>query len=141
MKTFLGIPYPIRKTPKGFMYSQGGINQIKSDMLVLLLTNPGERVMNLNYGTPLRRLIFDPNDITLQLQARNMIINSIKQWEPRIAVQNIIVSNRVDQTQLNSGDDRTEIENILFIQIIFVDPQNIKVVQDLTLEVPLGGSS
>ena len=138
MKNFLGIPYPIRKTTKGFFYSQSGIKQIKSDLLSLLLTNPGERVMNPNFGTPLRSLLFEPNDPTVQLQAKNMIINSIKSWEPRIAIKNIIVS-QIGNTDLNSNDNKQEIEHILFIKIIFVDPENIKTIQELTLEVPLTG--
>ena len=95
--------------------------------------------MNPSFGTPLRRLLFEPNDPTLQSQARNMIINSIKQWEPRIAVQNIEVASSIDKGSLNSLDDQTQVEHILFIRIIFVDPQNIQQVQELTLEVPLGG--
>lgn len=137
MANFLGVPYPITKTPLGFLYSQNGINQIKSDLLALLLTNPGERVMNPNFGTPLRSLLFEQNDITLQYQAKNLIIQSIKRWEPRIAIQQINVSSNIDSTALNSNDDQSQKLNILFIQIIFVDPQNIKEVQELTLEVPL----
>jgi phage baseplate assembly protein W len=108
--------------------------------LVLLLTNPGERVMEPNFGTPLRELLFDPNDLTLRIKAKNMIINSIKKWEPRIAVQNVEVSSIVDKNSLNKEDNRQDLEHILFIRIIFVDPQNIKEVQELTLEVPLGGT-
>lgn len=137
MANFLGVPYPITKTPLGFLYSQNGINQIKSDLLTLLLTNPGERVMNPNFGTPLRSLLFEPNDVTLQFQAKNMIIQSIKRWEPRIAIQQINVSSNISSTTLNSNDDQSQKLNILFIQIIFVDPENIKEVQELTLEVPL----
>jgi phage baseplate assembly protein W len=137
MANFLGVPYPITKTPMGFLYSQNGINQIKSDLLVLLLTNPGERVMNPNFGTPLRSLLFEPNDVTLQFQAKNMIIQAIKSWEPRIAIQNINVSSNISPSSLNSNDDQSQKLNILFIQIIFVDPQNIKEVQELTLEIPL----
>lgn len=139
MKTFLGVPYPVVKNARGFFYSQDGIDQIKSDMLVLLLTNPGERVMNPNFGTPLRKLIFEPNDSALRLQAKNMIINSIKNWEPRIAIKNIEVSSKVDNESLDKADDKQELEHILFIRIIFVDPENIKEVQELLLEVPLGG--
>ena len=90
------------------------------------------------FGTPLRTLLFEPNDATTALAAKNMIINSIKRWEPRIAIQNIEVSTIVDKTSLNPTDDLSEIDHILFIRIIFVDPQNIKSVQELTLEVPLG---
>jgi len=140
MRIFLGVPYPVVKNARGFLYSQDGIDQIKSDMLVLLLTNPGERVMNPDFGTPLRKLIFEPNDAALRLQAKNMIINSIKRWEPRIAVTNIEVNSKVDKDSLNKADQKQDLEHILFIRIIFVDPQNIKEVQELLLEVPLGGT-
>lgn len=137
MSNFLGIPYPTRKNPRGYWYSQGGIDQIKSDMLVLLLTNPGERVMLPEYGTPLKRLLFEPNDPSTATVARNMIIDSITRWEPRIAVQNIEVSTIIDDDSLNKFDDRTQTDHILFIRIIFVDPENIKEVQELALQVPL----
>jgi phage baseplate assembly protein W len=140
MRIFQGLPYPVKKDPRGYFYSQEGVDQIKSDILVLLLTNPGERVMNLDFGTPLRSLLFEPNDPYLQTQAKNMIIKSIKSWEPRIAVQNIEVTSSIDKSSINNLDNQTEIEHILFIRIIFVDPQDIKQVQELTLEVPLGGS-
>ena len=145
MKIFQGVPYPIVKSPLGYLFSQSGVRQIKSDLLVLLLTNPGERVMNPSFGTPLRTLVFEPSDPTLQLQAQNLIINSIKQWEPRIAVQNISITGppngRLNRSQLNPSDPLRDVENILMIQIIFVDPQNIKEVQALTLEVPIAGGS
>lgn len=140
MRIFLGVPYPVRKSPQGFLYSQSGIDQIKSDMLCLLLTNPGERVMNPTFGTPLRKLIFEMNDAALQMKARNMIIDSIRKWEPRIAVKNIEVKSKIDRTSLNKDDERQDLDHILFIRIIFVDPQDIKEVQELILEVPLGGA-
>lgn len=139
MRIFLGVPYPITKNPQGFFYTQSGIDQIKSDMLVLLLTNPGERVMNPTFGTPLKKLMFEPNDLVIQNAAKKMIIDSISKWEPRITVQQIQVTSSVDEAALNALDDKSEKEHILFIRIIFIDPQNIKEVQELTLEVPLSG--
>jgi phage baseplate assembly protein W len=137
MLIFAGLPYPTQKTPRGYWYSQGGVNQIKSDLLCLLLTNPGERVMLPEFGTPLKKLLFEQNDSTLQNETLRVISNSISKWEPRIAVRNIEVSSTVDSSSLDSDDDGTEKEHILFIRIIFVDPQNIKEVQELTLEMPL----
>ena len=140
MDSFKGIPYPVRKNSQGFFYTQSGVDQIKSDMLVLLLTNPGERIMEPNFGTPLRRLLFEPHDSIVQTEAKNMIANSIRLWEPRIAIQQIEVSSSMDETSLNRNDDKSELDHILFIRIIFIDPQNIKEVQELTLEVPLAGA-
>lgn len=139
MSNFLGIPYPIIKNPQGFFRSQGGVDQIKSDLLILLLTNPGDRVMNPTFGTPLRKLFFEPNDGIVATSAKNMIIESIKRWEPRVAIQDIQVNSSVDNS-LNPLDNKTQSEHILFIRIMFIDPQNIKEVQELTLEVPLSGA-
>lgn len=133
----LGCPYPIVKTSRGFLATQKSIEQIKSDLLCLLLTNPGERVMLPDFGTPLRKLIFEPNDDVLADKARDMIIASIKAWEPRIVVQAIEVTSNIDIQSLNENDDLSTKDNILSIRILFFDPENIKEVQEIRLEKPL----
>jgi phage baseplate assembly protein W len=135
---FLGAPYPIKKNPRGLLATQSGLDQIKSDMLVLLMTNPGERCMLPDFGTPLRQLLFDPNDEIIAEKAREMIINSIKTWEPRITVEQIEVSTIIDENTLNPEDLREDIQHILFIRILFFDPEQIQEVQELKLKVPLG---
>lgn len=140
MTKFLGFPYPIQKTVRGYFSSQKeDVDQIKSDLLILLLTNPGERVMNPRFGTPLKKLIFEPNDPRLKSEARNVIINSIRQWEPRVALQQVEILTKVDQDSLSPLDDKSELDHLLIIRIIFVDPNDIQTVQELTLEVPLAG--
>ena len=67
---FLGAPYPIIKHPRGFFHTQSGIDQVKADLLILLLTNPGERVMLPDFGAGLNRLMFEPNDSILVLQTK-----------------------------------------------------------------------
>lgn len=141
MNKFLGFSYPIQKTVKGYFSSQEDVDQIKSDLLILLLTNPGERIMNPRYGTPLKKLIFEPNDPRLNNEARNIIINSIKKWEPRIALSNVEVLTKVDQNSLDPNDDKNQLDHILAIRVLFVDPRDIQSVQELTLEVPLGGEN
>jgi phage baseplate assembly protein W len=64
-KKFLGLQYPLAKSSRGILAQKVGVDQIKADLLQLLLTNPGERVMLPTYGTPLRKLIFEPNDNNL----------------------------------------------------------------------------
>lgn len=137
MAIFGGVPYPTRKTPRGYWYSQTGSNQIKSDLLCLLLTNPGERVMIPEFGTPLKKLLFEQNDVVLRTEVKKVISNAIKKWEPRIVVQNIEVSSQIDENSLNKDDDKSSIDNIISVKIIFVDPQNIKQVEQLVLEIPL----
>ena len=137
MANFLGLPYPITKNPLGFLKTQSGISQIKSDLLSLLLTNPGERVFLPDFGTPLKRLIFEQNDATLEIVAKNMISESISKWEPRVAITDINVSSTASSSDLNPQDPGQDIDNILSIKILFVDPEELSEVQELRLEIPL----
>lgn len=137
MDRFVGLQYPLIKTPRGVLAQKKNVDQIKADLLQLLLTHPGERVMLPNFGTPLKELQFEPNDPLLAIQARQMIDNAIRTWEPRIVVQNIRVTSNPDSSVLNQDDDLTNREHILFIEIEFVDPENISEIQALVLQVPL----
>lgn len=136
---FAGIPYPISKHPRGYFRSSYGVQQIKSDLLQLLLTNPGERVMLPDYGTPLKKLMFEQNDASLESTAREMIINSIRMWEPRITVQQIEVSRFVDNISLNANDPQETSEQVLMVKILFFDPDNIQEVEELKMELPING--
>jgi phage baseplate assembly protein W len=138
---FLGAPYPIVRHPLGMLRTQRGINQVKSDLLVLLLTEPGERVMLPEFGTPLKKFLFEPNTSSLVDSVKDAIANSIKMWEPRIAVSQIEVTNSADSIErsLNPNDSKEDVGHILLIRILFTDFDNIQQVQELKLEVPLGG--
>jgi phage baseplate assembly protein W len=135
------MPYPVTKHPLGMLRTQRGINQVKSDLLVLLLTEPGERVMLPEFGTPLRKLLFEPNDSSLEMMAKEIISDSIKNWEPRIAVTDIQVTNsRAElESSANAYDNGEQLDHALLVRIIFTDFDNIQQVQSLELQLPLGG--
>jgi uncharacterized protein len=138
---FLGAPYPITKHPRGLLRTQEGINQVKSDLLVLLLTNPGERCMLPEFGTPLNELIFEPNDSTIIQTATEMIAESIRLWEPRIAIQDIDITTDLDviEDSLNPVDLKQDMGHILLIKIRFSDFDNVQEIQQLELRVPIAG--
>lgn len=135
--SFEGLPYPVVKNPLGLFRTQSNLDQIRSDLLVLLLTNPGERIMLLNYGTGLRQLLFEQNSVVIQNQVKQLIINAINTWEPRVVINNISVTSNIDSSQLSATDDLSQTPYILGITISFYDPQNIQEVQNLVLELPL----
>ncbi len=92
------------------------------------------------YGTPLRKLFFEPNDPTIETQARAMIAKSISTWEPRIIVSDIQIMRRINRNDLHKDDSQDEIESILGIKIMIVDPENISEINELVLELPIGGN-
>ena len=138
--SFLGMPYPIIRHPLGLLRTQKGMNQVKSDLLVLLLTEPGERVMLPTFGTPLKQFFFEPNDSIVAERVKEAVANSIRTWEPRIAVTQIDVTNSESSivNSLNPYDAKQDLGNILMIRIMFTDFTNIQEVQELKLEIPLG---
>jgi phage baseplate assembly protein W len=136
---FIGLQYPIVNSAKGLMSHSSNVDQIKADMLQLLLTNPGERVMLPTFGVNLRKLIFEPNDTTLEMAAKSMIAEALQQWEPRVVISQIEVTSKFSKSDLNTMDNGDELEAILGIKINFIDPQNIQVVEELTLEIPVSG--
>ncbi len=153
-ESFKGCPYPIEKHPLGYLHTQWGLDQIKSDLLILLLTNPGERVMLPNFGTPLNKLLFEPNDTIIVQQARQMVVESINLWEPRVGVKQIQVFSGTDQSVADTlpatpptgagmtggfeqSDIYSENDHILTIKIQLFDPQDITEVQELVLSVPI----
>jgi len=136
---FFGLPYPVMGDAGGLFHRQSGIDQIKSDLLLLLLTAPGERVMLPDFGTDLRRLVFEPNDTILEQQAVDIIAAAIRAWEPRVVIEQIEVTANPGKESLNTFDDRTNEEHVLLISIKFFDPENIQAVEELRLEVPLPG--
>lgn len=136
-----GAPYPITRHPLGLLRAQKGVNQVKSDMLVLLLTEPGERVMLPDFGTPLKQFFFEQNDSFIVERVREVIANSIRRWEPRIAITAIEVTNSSSaiKTSLNALDGGEDLGHILMIRIKFTDFDDIRNVQELELRIPLGG--
>jgi len=139
---FLGAPYPIVKTHRGLLAQSNGVDQIKADLLQLLLTSPGERVMTPLFGTPLKKLMFEQGDATLALQARDVVAEAIETWEPRIIINNIraTAGDDFDRGKLNQNDNLEQAGYILGIEIEFFDPENITKVESLVLEVPLAGA-
>lgn len=132
-----GAPYPIVKTPQGLLSTIRNYDAIKADLLQLLLTNPGERVMLPDFGVPLRNILFEPSTATVAQNARNMIIEAIKNWEPRIAVTDITVKNQ-GTSYLDGDKDPDSYGNELYISITFSTPDNIKETDTLVLQLPMG---
>ncbi len=135
--TLLGAPYPIVSTPLGLLPSVSDATVIKADLMQLILTNPGERVMLPAFGTPLRELLFEQNDNITFEKVKQAIIQAISYWEPRIVVTDIIVSNSNNKegTQAYLNDINS---NSLYVQIDFLLPDQINAQERLVLQIPLG---
>ena len=69
---------------------------LASSVKMLLLTSKGERVMLPDYGTNLRRLIFEAQ-VGLQSIVQQEITDAISKWEPRVALRAVNVHKTGDR--------------------------------------------
>jgi len=76
-------------------------DQIKSNLINLLLTDKGERIMNPEFGADIRRSLFDNiTDSSIEL-LKNKIINAVNMFIPEIYLGNIDIMPDYDYNTLN----------------------------------------
>ena len=99
----IGVAFPLDETNM-FSGTETMQEQIKANIINLLLTQPGERVNLPNYGVGLRHLLFEQKiDLTI-LQEK--IQTSVSRYIPNVLVTNI-----------NTG--LSEDEHTLFVSLIY----------------------
>jgi phage baseplate assembly protein W len=72
-------------------------DQIKSNLINLLLTNKGERILNPEFGADLTRLLFEPSDDDLYEKIRDQIFSSVSAYVPEVTLINIEVIPEPDR--------------------------------------------
>jgi phage baseplate assembly protein W len=101
-----GITLPIQNDGRGF-FAQAftSIEQAKSNLKNLLLTAKGERVMQPNFGSGLRSLLFEQmDDEKFEDKIQQTIITAVEFWLPYINIEeiNVEMTNELrDKNQVN----------------------------------------
>jgi hypothetical protein len=85
------IPFQLDGDNK-FVYLTVFIDNIKQKIKTLLLTNPGEKLMNPNFGVGIRRLLFENQNMTgnnYKIDIYRTIANQISMFIPEVEVTNV----------------------------------------------------
>jgi uncharacterized protein len=86
-----GLSFPPRVGADGRLAWSVGEDNVRESMRIILLTEPGERLMREEFGCGLRRYLFEPNTVATRQLIRERIIHAIGRWEPRVAVEDVTV--------------------------------------------------
>jgi uncharacterized protein len=87
-----GWDFPVDADRDGAALMAGEAADVRRAVLLILRTEPGERVMRPDFGAGLRRFVFEPiSDSTLAL-IRLAVRSGLTTWEPRIVVDAVTVS-------------------------------------------------
>ena len=102
MADFFGFNPPFLGGNQNVLSRQEDIRLIKNDVLQLLLTSPGQRVMRPNFGTSINFQLFDPLDEEADGndQLRDSIVSAIGEHEPRGKVQKVDLIDNTDRNLL-----------------------------------------
>lgn len=116
---FFGFNMPFNGGPQNILSRQSDDKLIKNDILQLLLTIPGERVMRPNFGVPLRSFLFEKMTQNDFLALEDAIIEALKNQEPRVSIDTVSVS---------SNNDRNGIDVKVVVRLI-KDPKKVLTIE------------
>ena len=117
----IGIRFPLDYSPEGFFYSTDSVlEQSKSNIINLLLTSKGERVMQPNFGSRLKELLYEQITPQSMSDLQSEIRESISTQLPHIVLNDVIVIPKADENIVNVQIEyTTKIEPDTFDTITF----------------------
>jgi phage baseplate assembly protein W len=77
---------------------------VRQSIQVILRTQPGEQLMRQRFGAGLERYLHEPNNLTTRRRIRDLIVESLEAWEPRIRL------DRVDVREVEERPSHLRIE-------------------------------
>ena len=96
-----GLSFPPRIGADGRLAWSADEDNVRESIRIVLLTEPGERVMREEFGCGLKRFLFEPNTVTTRRLIQDRITTALAMWEPRVAVE--LVSVDPDPTDQQSA--------------------------------------
>jgi hypothetical protein len=75
----VGLKLPFGPGQSNFALNFTTVDQTKTNLMNLLLTQKGERFMQPNFGTDLRRILFEPNDERIESRIKQEKVSTIRE--------------------------------------------------------------
>ena len=96
----IGVGLPFNK-PSAFKSTYSTKEQIKYNLINLLLTNKGERIENPEFGADIKRELFEQIDENTFESIKNKIIDNVSIFLPEITLTNITINPLTDNNTIN----------------------------------------
>lgn len=92
---YINIDFPFKDSPEGYYLNLNATDTdaIRADLLHLLLTNKGERLYLPDFGSDLKKYIFEPNDSITHEQIKDNLNETIKRYIPNLLINDISFKN------------------------------------------------
>lgn len=98
-----GVRLPLRRdSGDGFVMIKDFKRLVKQNFKMLLLTVPGERVMEPNFGVGLKSFLFELNDATFSQRVENRIRKQTSLYLPLVEIDDIFFdTSGMDSNSMN----------------------------------------
>jgi phage baseplate assembly protein W len=110
----IGLSLPLQMGSATFNQTYDNLEQLKSNVKNLLLTNRGERLGMPTFGCGLQHLLFEPNDDDLNDKILNQVESAINFWLPQLLINSIEIT----------ASDEDKDKNTLNVSIVFTAKYN-----------------
>jgi len=105
-----GLSFPLRVGGDGRLATSADEDSVRESLRLILLTEPGERVMREHFGCGIRRFLFEPNTVTTRALIQERVAQAVTRWEPRV---------RVDEVAVDADpDDATVVHVVLRFRLV-----------------------
>lgn len=84
-----GLSFPLRVGADGRLAWSSGEENIRESIRIILLTEPGERIMRESFGGGVREFLFEPNTVTTRQLIIERITRILERFEPRIRINEV----------------------------------------------------
>ena len=123
LNTYIGLSFPLRAGGnQDFQMTKTSLEQAQHNIRNLILTYPGERVNQPEFGCRLRDLLFEQLDDELPTRIEEEVRRSIGQWLPYVNVVTV-------DTLTEEGD-----KNKVFVQVKYTTTLNPQTINQITLD-------
>lgn len=121
--TYIGLSFPLKAgNNQDFQMTKTSLQQAQHNIRNLILTYPGERVNQPEFGCRLRELLFEQIDDELPTRIEEEVRRSISQWLPYVNVVQV-------DTLTEEGD-----KNKVFVQVKYTTTLNPETINQITLD-------
>jgi hypothetical protein len=87
-----GWSLPLAPDRSGALAYADGPEKVRQAILIVLETEPGERLMRPAFGCGLRRFLMKPNTTATHALIQREVARALAAWEPRIRLESVTVT-------------------------------------------------
>jgi phage baseplate assembly protein W len=97
----IGVSLPFNGPSGPFNKTYSTKEQIKSNLINLLLTNKGERVFNPEFGADIKKVLFEGITEDTSALIQNLITTNVNYFIPEINIVDVVVDPNEDNNSYN----------------------------------------